>query len=210
MTRSRSSRRRSSRARSPGCGLLGAVSWVRVIKDGRDGEAVVECAVTGATHGGLARYHQYQLRDGWSGLRITTTLVNESAEPKKVMVMDKWTSFLRMGSALGIAWADAVDPADKAGYAFGLMAFELAPGASVTVTRFLAVGHSPVEAFGMVAAQRGPVGQVAGTVRDAKGAPIATAEILVRTTGDFDANVGVAHPDADGIFPSPCPRGNTA
>src|SRR5215210_3745091 len=38
----------------------GAVSWVRVAKDGRDGEAVVECAVTGANHGGLARYHRYE------------------------------------------------------------------------------------------------------------------------------------------------------
>src|SRR6187397_585661 len=30
----------------------GPVSWVRVVKDGRDGEAVVETAVTGANHGG--------------------------------------------------------------------------------------------------------------------------------------------------------------
>jgi len=195
----------------------GAVSWVRVARDGHDGEAVVECVVTGASHGGLARYQQYQLRDGWQGLRITTTLVNESAEPKKVFMMDKWTNFLRVGSALGIAWADAVDPSDKAGYAFGLLEappgliptkpFELASGASVTVTRFLAVGHSPVEAFGVVAAQRGPVGQLTGTVRDVNGAPVASAEILVRTTGDFDANVGVAHPDAEGHFSVALPEG---
>ena len=195
----------------------GAVSWVRVARDGHDGEAEVECVVTGASHGGLARYQQYQLRDGWQGLRITTTLVNESAEPKKVFMMDKWTNFLRVGSALGIAWADAVDPADKAGYAFGLLEapaglnptkpFELASGASVTVTRFLAVGHSPVEAFGVVAAQRGPVGQLTGTVRDVNGAPVSSAEILVRTIGDFDANVGVAHPDAAGHFSVALPEG---
>ncbi len=195
----------------------GTVSWVRVIKDGHDGEAVVECAVTGANHDGLARYHQYRLRDGWQGLKITTTLVNESAEVKKVSLMDKWTNFLRMGSALGIAWADAVDPADKAGYAYGLIEapaglaparpYELAPGASVTITRFLAVGHSPVEALGLVAAQRGPVGQVSGTVRDTAGAPVSSAEILVRTTGDFDANVGVVHPDAEGRFAFALPEG---
>lgn len=195
----------------------GAVSWVRVIKDGRDGEAVVETAVTGANHDGLARYHQYQLRDGWQGLKVTTTLVNESAEPKTVNLMDKWTNFLRVGSALGIAWADAVDPADKAGYAYGLLdapqglvptrPYELAPGASVTITRFLAVGHSPVEALGLVAAQRGPVGQVTGTVHDQAGAPVSTAEILVRTTGDFDANVGVVHPDAEGHFAVALPEG---
>ena len=195
----------------------GSVSWVRVTKDGQDGEAVIECAVTGANHGGLARYHEYRLRDGWQGLKITTTLVNESAEVKKVGLMDKWTNFLRTGSALGIAWADAVDPADKAGYAYGLVEapaglvpakpYDLAPGASVTITRFLAVGHSPVEALGLVAAQRGPVGQVSGTVRDKAGAPVSSAEILVRTTGDFDANVGVVHPDADGHFAFALPEG---
>ena len=195
----------------------GGVSWVRVVKDGRDGEAVVECAVTGVNHEGLARYHQYQLRDGWQGLQITTTLVNESAEPKKVSLMDKWTNFHRMGTALGIAWADAVDPADKAGYAYGLVdgpadlvptkPYDLAPGASVTVTRFVAVGHSPVEAVGLVAAQRGPVGQVTGVVHDSAGAPVASVEILVRTTGDFDANVGVAHPGADGHFSFALPAG---
>ena len=193
---------------------------MRVVKDGRDGEAVVECAVTGAKHEGLARYHQYQLRDGWQGLRIITTLVNESAEPKKVSLMDKWTNFHRMGNALGIAWADAVDPADKAGYAYGLVeapagvvptkTYDLAPGASVTVTRFVAVAHSPVEAVGLVAAQRGPVGRWLEwcTTRRARRSP--SAEILVRTTGDFDANVGVAHPDAEGNLPLRCPRGNTA
>jgi hypothetical protein len=194
----------------------GAVSWVRVLKDGRDGEAVIETAVTGANHGGLARYHQYRLKDGWPGVRITTTIVNESAEVKKVSLMDKWTNFLRTGSALGIAWADAVDPADKAGYAYGLIdtpadivpakPYDLAPGASVTLTRFLAVGRSPVEAVGAVAAQRGPVGQVAGSVRDGT-APVASAEILVRTTGAFDSNVGVVRPDAEGRFAFALPEG---
>ena len=193
------------------------MSWVRVVKDGHDGEAVVECAVTGANHGGLARYHQYQLRDGWQGIRITTTLVNEGAESKKVSLMDKWTTFLRTGAALGIAWADAVDPADKAGYAYGVVdappglvptkPYELPSGASVTITRFVAVGRSPVEAFGLVAAQRGPVGHVTGMVRDSGGAPVASAEILVRTAGDFDANVGVVHPDAEGRFAVALPEG---
>lgn len=195
----------------------GAVSWVRVVKDGRDGEAVVETAVTGANHDGLARYHQYQLRDGWQGVRITTTLVNESAEVKKVSLMDKWTNFARVGSALGIAWADSVDPADKAGYAYGLIdapaglvptkPYDLAPGASVTITRFLSVGQSPVEAVGLVAAQRGPVVAVTGEVRDKAHTGISTAEILVRTAGDFDANVGVVHPDANGHFAFALPEG---
>ncbi len=195
----------------------GAVSWVRVVKDGRDGEAVVETAVTGANHAGLARYHQYQLKAGWEGVRIVTTLVNESAEAKTVNLMDKWTNFTRTGTALGITWADAIDPADKAGYAYGLLdnaanvvpakPYSLPSGESVTVTRFLAVGTSPVDALGVVAAQRGPVGQVMGRVRAPGNVPVKTAEILVRTTGDSDANVGVLHPDEEGRFVVELPEG---
>src|SRR5262249_9622728 len=42
---------------------IGSVSWVRVVKDGSDGEAIVETMVTGANHGGIARHHQYVLKD---------------------------------------------------------------------------------------------------------------------------------------------------
>ncbi len=195
----------------------GAVSWVRVVKDGRDGEAIVETALTGANHAGLARYHQYQLKAGWEGVRIVTTLVNESAEAKTVNLMDKVTNFTRTGNALGITWADAIDPADKAGYAYGLVdtpaavvpakPYSLPSGESVTVTRFLAVGTSPVDALGAVAAQRGPVGQVAGRVRAPGGVAVTTAEILVRTAGDSDANVGVLHPDEEGRFVVDLPAG---
>ncbi len=195
----------------------GPVSWVRVSKPGADGVATIETAVTAATNEGVARYHHYELRDGWQGVRIITTLVNESAEVKKVSLLDKWTNFTRTGTALGILWADAIDPADRAGYAYGLLdnaanlspakPYDLAPGASVSVTRFLAVGKSPAEALGVVAAQRGPVGEIGGTLRDASGAAIGTAEIIVRTTGEFDANAGVLHPDAEGRFAATLPEG---
>ena len=195
----------------------GAVSWVRVVKDGRDGEAIVETAVTGANHAGLARYHQYQLKSGWEGVRIVTTLVNEGAEAKTVNLMDKWTNFTRTGTALGITWADAIDPADKTGYAYGLVdtpaevvpakPYSLGSGESVTVTRFLAVGTSPVDALGAVAAQRGAVGQVMGRVRAPGGVAVPTAEILVRTAGETDANVGVLHPDEEGRFVVELPAG---
>jgi len=195
----------------------GPVSWVRVLKTGADGVATIETAVTAASGDGIARYHHYELRDGWQGVRIVTTLVNESAGVKKVSLLDKWTNFTRTGTALGILWADSIDPADRAGYAYGLLEnaanlvpakpYDLAPGASVTVTRFLAVGGSPVEALGVVAAQRGPVGEIRGTVRDTSGAGVGSGEILVRTTGDFDANVGVLHPDAQGRFAALLPEG---
>lgn len=195
----------------------GTVSWVRVAKDGRDGEAMVETVVTAANHDGIARYHQYQLKHGWQGVRLVTTLVNEGTTAKTVNLIDKWTNFTRTGNALGITWADAIDPADKAGYAFASLdptanivpgkPYSLPPGESVTVTRFLAVGRSPVEALGVVAAQRGPVGNVIGRVRAPGGVAISTAEILVRTAGDSDANVGVVHPDEEGRFVFELPAG---
>jgi len=199
----------------------GSVSWVRVLKDGRDGEATVEVVVTGANHGGIARYHYYTLRDGWPGLRITTTIVNESAEAKKLDLAGRLTNAVRTGIVQGINWADAIDPADKAGYAYGNLSepekygtgktFELASGASATVVRFLAVGRSPVEAVGEVARQRGQaVGDVSGVLRDAKGAPVATAQVLVRSAGPRDENVGVAHPDAQGRLAFVLPEGKYA
>ena len=196
----------------------GSVSWVRVLKDGREGEATIEVAVTGANRGGVARYHHYTLRDGWPGLRITTTIINESAEPKKLDLAGRLTNAVRTGIVQGINWADAIDPADKAGYAYGNISapenygtgkdYTLAPGASVTVVRFLAVGHSPVEAVGEVARQRGQaVGEVSGVVRDAQGAPVSTAQVLVRSAGPRDENIGVAHPDAQGHLAFVLPEG---
>ncbi len=195
----------------------GSVSWVRVLKDGREGEATIEVAVTGANRGGIARYHRYTLRDGWPGLQITTTIVNESAEPKKLDLAGRFTNFLRTGNVQGVNWADAIDPADKAGYAYGNLVapenygtgkeYPLASGASVTVVRFLAVGHSPVEAVGEVMRQRSAVSEVAGSVTDPTGAPVPTAELLVRTSGGRDENMGVIHPDAQGSFALAMPAG---
>jgi hypothetical protein len=195
----------------------GHVSWVRVAKDGKEGEAVVECVVTGALNGGLAKKHEYRLRDGWQGVLVTTTVTNESATAQKISLADKWTNFQRPGAVFGIAWANAVDPADRAGYAYGVtdapagfsatQPRELKPGESITFSRFLAVGQSPLEAVGLVAAQRGPVGQVSGELKDKAGKPVTTAQIIVRTTGDFDATAGLALPDKDGRFAFALPAG---
>ncbi len=196
----------------------GSVSWVRIIKDGRDGEATIEVAVTGANHGGVARYHYYTLRDGWPGLRITTTIVNESAEPKKLDLAGRLTNAVRTGIVQGVNWADAIDPADKAGYAYGNISapenygtgkdYALASGASATVVRFLAVGRSPVEAVGEVTRQRGQaVGEVNGMVRDAQGERVTTAQVLIRSAAPRDENVGVAHPDKHGRLAFVLPEG---
>jgi hypothetical protein len=99
-------------------GQQGLVSWVRIAKDGKDGEAVVETVVTAANNKGLYKRHEYRLRDGWQGLLIVTTFRNEGTAARKGTVEDRWTKFTSTGNADGITWADAEDPADKCGYAY--------------------------------------------------------------------------------------------
>lgn len=198
-------------------GQRGPVSWVRVVKDGSDGEALIETVVTAASNRGIFRRHEYRLRDGWQGVEITTTLRNESQRAQKVATEDRWTAFVRTGQALGIAWADAVNPDDKTGYAFGVTAgdeglkpgepVELQPGQTVRFTRFLAVGRSPAEAFGLVAERQRRTGQVAGRLVDRTGAPVTTGDLLIRARGDTNL-VCVAHPDRSGNVRFALPEGD--
>jgi hypothetical protein len=195
-------------------GQQGPVSWVRVAKEGADGEAIVETMVTAPGKEGVSRRHEYRLRDGWQGVLVTTTLKNESVASVKAPTTDKWTNFKRTGTALGILWADAIDPADKGGYAYGPVegaapaaTIELKPGEEVKFSRFLAVGTSPLEAFGEVAARRGAVGKVTGTVRDTKGAPALSAQIAVRPLGEFSRAIGIGYPDAQGRYSFAAPAG---
>lgn len=218
-------------------GQQGPVSWVRVEKDGSDGEAVVACMSTAPNHGGLMRRHEYVLRDGWQGVMVKTTLTNETKVPKKVLLGDKWTTFWRTGTAAtggaGILWAEAVDPADRCGYAVGYLTApadigeaklrELKPGESVSVSRFLAVAGSPIEAVGIVAAQQGSTGRISGSVKDSAGAPVAGVQLVVRGSADGAEKVeatgparvaartsramGIGYTDAKGLFSFALPAG---
>ena len=147
------------------------ISYVRVAKDGSDGEAVIETVVTSPNNGGLYKRHEYRLRDGWQGVLVVTTYRNAGKDTRKGTVDDRWVTFTSMGTAGDIAWADAVDPADKAGYARawverdGLKAppneLELKPGQEISFARFVAVGTSPLQAVGLVREFRGEAGAIA-------------------------------------------------
>lgn len=179
------------------------------MKDGRDGEAIVEVAATAPNRGGISRRYEYKLRDGWAGVLITTTITNESKKMKKISLGDRWTNFWSTGFApmgtasfldkssllsstkiTGIQWAEAVDPSDRCGYAVGAIddplaasvnrLRELTPGFGITISRFLAVASSPAEAVGLVAEQHGRVGRIAASVKEANGAPVAGATLVVR------------------------------
>lgn len=200
---------------SPG-GQMGMPSHVRIVKDGSDGEALIETFVSAASNNGLSKRHEYRLRDDWQGVLVTTTLRNEGAKPLKAATDDRWTTFTVTGSIFGITWADAADPADKAGYAYGVVdgppvagARDLKPGETLSYSRFLAVGTSPAEAVGVVLARRGVTGRVSGQVREADGTAVTTAALTIRNAGNTAART-IAYPDAQGRFSFQLPEGEYA
>jgi carboxypeptidase family protein len=197
---------------APG-GQQGPVSLVRIVSEGRDGEAVIETIVTAANNNGLFKRHEYRLKDDWQGVLVVTTYRNESSENKTGSVDDRWTNFLTNGTIRAIAWADAVDPADKAGYAYAWIerdgmskppqVLDLKPGQELKFARFLAVGRSPAEAFGIVSAMREKTGAVSGSIKDEKGQPLPQANVTIT----IDGKRILAYPDENGRFTLRLPPG---
>ncbi len=199
-------------------GQRGAINYVRIVSDGKEGEAIIETVVSAAKSGGLSRRHEYRLKDGWQGVLIVTTITNEGREAAKVPLADQWTPMRSKGIFKGVNWGDSIDPADKAGYAQAWVAeagatipekaeTELAPGASITVARFLAVGGSPAEAAGIVASRReaAAVGTLAVTLKDGKsGAPLGDGRVLI---GEGPDKTIVAYPDKAGSISISLPAG---
>jgi hypothetical protein len=212
----------------------GMVSWVRVLSG--EEEVSVECVVTAETGGGIFRRHLYSVRDGWQGIKITTTLKNETSIPLKTAFQDRWTNFTKTGVAPGgILWADSVDPADRCGYAVGpledpsgalkRLPGELQPGETLTYTRFLGVGTSPAAAVGAVCTQQGGSARLAGSLLDAQGLPVSAGAVFLRpmfavltpvsaggkpVTNNPDSNgrlAGIAYPDKEGRFECTLPPG---
>lgn len=183
----------------------GSVSHVRIVSEGRDGAAEVETLVSAARNRGIRKSHVYRLEDGDQGVRITSTLRNEGSEPRTGVLDDTWTRFARAGAVGNIRWADAEDPADKAGYAYAFLPDEtgelpgpeltLAPSTERVVRRFLAVGRSPAEAVGVVATRLGPTGRARIRVTDGSGRPIGTARLEI----PWGTNTAPAYPDGDGL-----------
>lgn len=199
-------------------GQRGDVSYVwPVERDLPDGVAAVESVTSAANNDGLYKRHEYLVRDGLQGIEITSTFKNEGKEAKKVTTADKWTNVTREVTWRGIKMADAMDPADKAGYAYAWIPEEdgatppsevsLSPGEDLTVRRFLAVGTSPAEAFGIVAARLGDTGIAAFQVNeegdDSK--PVSTATIEITTS---DRKILVAYPNAEGKASIALPAGD--
>lgn len=200
-------------------GQRGPINHVRIVNDGKGGEAVLETFTSSAKSGGLSKRHEYRLKDGWPGLLVVSTITNEGKEAAKVPLADQWTQMRSKGSVNGIQWADAINPADKAGYAYAWVTeggatipekaeAELAPGATITVARFLAVGTSPAQAVGFVEAFRtggDSIGQLSLTLTDAQSkAPVTDGRVLI---GEDLAKAVPAYPDDKGIIDLMLPAG---
>lgn len=193
----------------------GPVSYVRPAVTREEGAAAVESVTTAALAGGVFKRHEYRVKDGAQGVFITTVLRNESAAPQKVSTKDDLTRFDSTGTTSdGIRWADAINPAHKCGYAFGVLSLtgiekltdsiELAPGHEVVIARFFAVGTSPAQAVGEFrAVQGGALGAVSGQITGPDGKGIPTASILVPEGKDSVP----AYPDAEGKFSLRLPAG---
>jgi len=194
-------------------GLRGGVSYVRVAEGRPEGEVAVETVITAAKGAGLYTKHLYRIRDGWSGVMITTLLRNETKLERKVKLNDSWTKFGSEGSAGDIRWADSVDPADGRGYAYrwdwkdGKKPGEitLAAGQEITVERFLAVGSSPLSAVGEILKRSGNTGSLSGKVVAAGDEKVSGVQILAKVNGGSVSG----YTEVDGSFSFSLPKGQT-
>ena len=147
------------------------------------GTAAVESVTTAAKNGGIFKRDEYRIKDGAQGLYVTTVLRNETSKAKKVSTKSDFTRFENHGDVEGgVYYADAVDPADKAGYAKVNLSVtgaktvggdvEIAPGAEVVIQRFIAVGRSAAEAVGLALEAKGEkLGTLTGSLLDSAGKP---------------------------------------
>ncbi len=199
----------------------GPVSYVRIVNDGNGGNAVVETVVSATINKGLFTRHEYHLQDDWQGLYVITTLHNKSPDPITIEARDLITNeppgrtltLSDLKSVRGILVGDAIDPHHKAGYACGWVAqegmivpqdtFEIAPDEEIRYARFLMVGNSPAQAFGLVAERQGSVGMVVGTIKEKDGTPALFAKVDVA----IDEETVTAYPDSEGNYSFNLPEG---
>ena len=187
----------------------GDVSHVRILEGPADG-ASIETVVSAAGNRGLYKRHLFRLRDGWQGLLIETAFRNDADSTHRVATADRIHWLADVHRVGGNTVADAIDPADKVGYAYGWIGesppdtLELQPGEEVSFERFLAVGGSPAEAFGLVAGRQGATGSVTGSVTGPRGEPVPSARVEITGAGDTLA----AYPDAGGTFRLQLPPGS--
>ena len=198
----------------------GPVSYVRIVNDGSEGNAVVETVVSATNSNGLFKRHEYHLQDDWQGLYVITTLKNKSPDPITLETEDlitnkspKTVTLSDLKTVRGITVGGSIDPHHKVGYACGWVTqegmtappntLEIAPDEEVRYARFVMVGNLPAQAFGLVAERQGSVGMIMGTLKERDGNPALFAEIVV----EIGEETITAYPDSEGNFSFNLPEG---
>ncbi len=192
-------------------GESGYMSFVRVVSDGSTGPAIVEAVRTAEMGGGLYTRHEYRLAPGWQYLLLTSTYRNESGSPVSIAPAPVWKGLENEQEVGGIRIGDSVDPFDKRAYAVrsadGTSLPEettLEPGQERRFAIRVAVGDSPLAAFGVLAGADRPSGEVVGTVKDPHGKPAVHGALQVLIDGESV----VQYPDTEGRIAFSLPVGD--
>ena len=142
----------------------GPVTYVRVSEAGGTGAgsvAEVEVLVDAARNNGMSIQHTYRVDSESRGVIVTSTFQNGGKSDRKFTINDYWKPSGKRGSFKTVSWIDAVDPADRCGYASGWLSkptrlgglgkkpgeLNVKPSATLVISRYVAVGNSPAEAF---------------------------------------------------------------
>ncbi len=175
-------------------GQKGPVSHVRIYDTETEGRIAVEAFTAAERNLGLETRHLYVLEEGWQGLLIVTSHHNQGEKPRRVTTGDVWKPLSRTERIRDIMTGDAVDPADRTGYAYTWLPIEgmeipdaqieLQPGESISYARGLSVGHSPAEAWGLLAGlmsdNRGPL---TALITDSEGNAVSGAQLDLKIEG---------------------------
>ena len=191
-------------------GETGYFSRVAVVEDGSTGAAVVEAVRTAAMGDGLFSRHEYRLERDWQFLLVTSTYRNESQKAVSIAPAPTWKGLENEQTAGVVTIGDSVDPFDKRGYAVasadgaGMPAeMTLEPGKERTFGIRVAVGDSPLAAYGVLAAEQGPTGIVEGSVKDPAGGPAIHGSLRVFVGGEWVSH----YPDSEGRVAFRLPAG---
>ncbi|MCB9385344.1 MAG: carboxypeptidase regulatory-like domain-containing protein [Bryobacterales bacterium] len=184
----------------------GDLSFVRKV----DGANAIEAVRSAPLGDGLAVRHEYRLEPGSRVLRITTTWKNEGPSSREITPRAVWKGLDGEVQAGEIRVADSIDPADKRGFAWAPVeprslpeTMSLASGEPKTVAIAVAVGESPLAAYGEIAALLGKTGEVSGSILDADKAPAINGALIAKIDG---ADLR-GYPGADGRYAFRLPAG---
>ena len=182
-------------------GESGYLSRVAIVDDGSGGAAIVEAVRTAAVGDGLYSRHEYRLEPDWQFLLVTSAYENDSQESVSIAPAPIWKGLENEQTVGGIMIGDSIDPFDKRAYAVAsadapMVPAEtsLEPGQEQTFRIRVAVGDSPLAAYGVLAAEQGPTGEVEGTITDTSGKPAVHGALAVSVAGEWVSQ----YPDSQG------------